>query len=53
MKSSSARGHEVDLLRYVHAAGTIDSTATVLSERGVKIKRGRYNKSQACSVIQR
>ena len=27
MKSSFARGHEVDLLRYVHAAGTIDSIA--------------------------
>jgi len=33
-----ARGHEVGLLRYVHAAGTIHSTATVLSERGAKMK---------------
>ncbi|WP_430650025.1 type IV toxin-antitoxin system AbiEi family antitoxin [Bradyrhizobium ivorense] len=37
-KLSSPELTGLDLLRYVHVAGTIDSIATVLSDLGAKMK---------------
>ena len=63
MKISSPELTALDLLRYAHAAGTIDSIATVLSDLGEKIRPDRLTKlarafertsfsaSAICSII--
>lgn len=56
MKVSSPELTGLDLLRYAHAAGTIDSIATVLSDLGAKIKAQPLQKLAPAferSVIQR